>query len=54
MAALQKLVVVVIGFLASHRTTGVADRGYIRPAVLAISGLAAVAVIVRDLWVRFG
>ncbi|HSR14250.1 MAG TPA: sulfite exporter TauE/SafE family protein [Gemmatimonadales bacterium] len=45
---------IVIGYLASHRTAGALDQGYIRPAVLVVSAAAAIAVILRDLWVRFG
>jgi uncharacterized membrane protein YfcA len=40
---------VLIGFLVSGRTRRVVDRGYTRPAVLAVSALGAAALIVREL-----
>jgi uncharacterized membrane protein YfcA len=40
---------VVIGFVASGRTRRIVDRGYTRPAVLAVSALGAAALIAREL-----
>jgi uncharacterized membrane protein YfcA len=45
---------IVVGFLLSRRTTGILDGGLTRPALLIVSGAAGAAVVLRDLWVRFG
>ena len=36
---------IVLGYAGSRHTAGIFDRGFIRPAVLAVSGLAALAVL---------
>lgn len=50
MAALSLFPAIMIGFLLSSRLTGVMERGWLRPALLIISGLAGVAAIARALW----
>jgi uncharacterized membrane protein YfcA len=39
---------IMVGFWLSRHTAGVLDRGYARPAVLALSAAAGVAVILRQ------
>jgi uncharacterized membrane protein YfcA len=38
---------VVLGFIVSRWTANLLDRGFVRPAVLALSAASAVAAIVR-------
>ena len=45
--ALSLLPALIIGFFLSRYSARVLDRGYIRPAILIVSGTAAVVVIVR-------
>ena len=45
--ALSLLPALGVGFLASRYGARLLDRGYIRPAILGVSGLAAVITIVR-------
>jgi len=47
--ALGLLPGVVPGFAVSHRLARVLDRGYTRPALLAVAGASALAVILREL-----
>jgi len=41
---------VFAGYRASRRSVAILDRGYTRPAVLAVSSGAAVAIIIQSLW----
>jgi uncharacterized membrane protein YfcA len=40
----------LLGFAVSSRLTPWLDRGYTRPAVLAVAAVAGVAGVVRQLW----
>ena len=48
--ALVLLPSMLAGFLLSGRTARYVDRGYMRPAVLGVSGLAGLSVVVRQLF----
>ena len=48
--ALVMLPSMLAGFLLSGRTARYVDRGYMRPAVLGVSGLTGVFVVVRQLF----
>jgi hypothetical protein len=41
---------IVLGFIVSNRLKGLVDRGYTRPAVLAVAVAAGLGVIIRQLW----
>lgn len=41
---------ILLGFLVSRRAARFLDRGYTRPAILAISALSSLVVILRALW----
>lgn len=49
LTALQILPSVILGFTFSGRLTGLLDRGATRPAVLAVSAIAGIAVIIQGL-----
>jgi len=50
--ALGLLPGILIGFLLSGRTTGLLDRGYTRPAVLALAGATGLVALLRALLVQ--
>ena len=41
---------IVLGFAASSRLKGLVDRGYTRPAVLAVAVATGLGIIIRQLW----
>ena len=41
---------VITGFWLSRRMTGLLDRGYIRPGLLALSATSALLVMAQALW----
>lgn len=45
--SLRLLPAMLLGFLLSGRTRGFFDRGFVRPAILAVSGIAAAFVLLR-------
>jgi uncharacterized membrane protein YfcA len=40
---------VIVGFIVSHRTASLLDRGYTRAAILGVSALSGIVVILREL-----
>jgi uncharacterized membrane protein YfcA len=48
--ALLLLPAMVTGYLLSHRTVGIFDESWTRPAVLGLSALAGAAIILRELF----